>query len=48
MRRVAEISILVREPASGLVHSECAVDFRSPGDTVRGPGYHQLERMLDR
>jgi pilus assembly protein CpaF len=48
MRRVAEISILVREPASGLVRSECAVDFRSPGDTVRGPGCRQLERMLDR
>ena len=48
MRRVAEISILVREPASGLVRSECAVDFRSPGHTVRGPGCRQLERMLDR
>jgi pilus assembly protein CpaF len=48
MRRVAEISILVREPASGLVRSECAVDFRPEGDTVRGPGSRQLERMLDR
>jgi pilus assembly protein CpaF len=47
MRRVAEISILVREPASGLVRSECAVDFRSPGGTVLGPGSRQLERMLD-
>jgi pilus assembly protein CpaF len=48
MRRVAEISILVREPASGLVRSECAVDFRPDGDIVRGPGGRQLERMLDR
>ena len=31
MRRVAEISILVREPASGLVRSECAVAFRPDG-----------------
>jgi pilus assembly protein CpaF len=48
MRRVAEISILVREPASGLVRSECAVDFRPDGDIVRGPGSRQLERMIDR
>lgn len=48
MRRVAEISILGREPASGLVRSECAVDFRPDGDIVRGPGSRQLERMIDR
>jgi pilus assembly protein CpaF len=48
MRRVAEISILVREPASGLVRSECAVGFRPDGGTVLGPGGRQLERMLDR
>jgi pilus assembly protein CpaF len=48
MRRVAEISILVREPASGLVRSECAVGFRPDGGTVLGPGSRQLERMLDR
>ena len=48
MRRVAEISILVRDPASGLVRSECAVDFRRDGGTVLGPGSRQLERMLDR
>jgi pilus assembly protein CpaF len=48
VRRVAEISILVREPASGLVRSECAVDFRPDGDIVRGHGSRQLERMLDR
>jgi pilus assembly protein CpaF len=48
MRRVAEISIFIREPASGLVRSECAVGFRADGETVRGPGSRQLERMLDR
>jgi pilus assembly protein CpaF len=47
MRRVAEISILVREPASGLVRSECALGFGPDGNTVRGPGSRQLERMLD-
>lgn len=48
MRRVAEISIFVREPGSGLVHSECAVHFRSDGGTALGAGSRQLERMLDR
>jgi hypothetical protein len=48
MRRVAEISIFVREPRSGLVRSECAVDLRPDGGIVLGPGSHQLERMLDR
>jgi len=48
MRRVAEISIFVREPASGLVRSECAVHFRPDGGTALGAGSRQLERMLDR
>lgn len=48
MRRVAEISIFVREPGSGLVHSECAVNFRPDGGTMLGAGSRQLERMLDR
>jgi pilus assembly protein CpaF len=48
MRRVAEISIFVREPGSGLVHSECAVHFRPDGGTALGAGSRQLERMLDR
>lgn len=48
MRRVAEISIFIREPASGLVRSECAIEFRPDGSTVLGPGSRQLERMLDR
>jgi pilus assembly protein CpaF len=48
MRRVAEISIFVREPGSGLVHSECAVHFHPDGGTVLGPGSRRLERMFDR
>ena len=48
MRRVAEISIFVRDPSSGLVRSECALEFHADGRTVRGPGSSQLERMLDR
>ena len=48
LRRVAEISIFVREPRSGLVRSECAVQFRPDGDSVLGPGSRQLERMLER
>jgi pilus assembly protein CpaF len=48
MRRVAEISIFVREPGSGLVHSECAVHFRPDGGTALGAGSRQLERMRDR
>jgi pilus assembly protein CpaF len=48
MRRVAEISIFVREPRSGLVRSECAVHFRPDGGTALGAGSRQLERMLDR
>ena len=48
MRRVAEISIFVRDPSSGLVRSECALEFHADGHTVRGPGSSRLERMLDR
>jgi pilus assembly protein CpaF len=47
-RRVAEISIFVRDPRSGLVRSECAVTFHPDGGTVLGSGSGQLERMLDR
>jgi pilus assembly protein CpaF len=47
-RRVAEISIFVCDPASGLVRSEYAIEFHTDGHTVRGPGIRQLERMLDR
>jgi pilus assembly protein CpaF len=47
-RRVAEIAIFVREPRSGLVRSECAVQFRPDGGSVLGPGGRHLERMLER
>jgi pilus assembly protein CpaF len=47
-RRVAEISIFVRDPSSGLVRSEGALEFHADGRTVRGPGSSRLERMLDR
>lgn len=48
MRRVAEISIFICDPGSGLVRSECAVHFQPGGGTVLGPGSRQLERMLER
>ncbi|HEY6813632.1 MAG TPA: TadA family conjugal transfer-associated ATPase [Propionibacteriaceae bacterium] len=48
LRRVAEISIFVRDSAGGLVSSECAVEFLANGQTVLRPGSRQLERMLDR
>jgi pilus assembly protein CpaF len=47
MRRVAEISIFVRDPSSGLVRSECALEFHADGRTVRRPGSSRLERMLE-
>jgi pilus assembly protein CpaF len=47
-RRVAEISIFVRDPTDGLVRSECALAFHADGRTVLGPGSGQLERMLDK
>jgi pilus assembly protein CpaF len=47
-RRVAEISIFVRDSTGGLVSSECAVEFLADGRTVLGPGSRQLERMLNR
>jgi pilus assembly protein CpaF len=46
VRRVSEVSVLVREPASGLVHAERAVQFTSDGRAMRGPGGAQLERLL--
>jgi pilus assembly protein CpaF len=48
VRRVAEISVFVRDPTDGLVRSECAIEFRVDGRTVLGPGSAQLERLLDR
>jgi pilus assembly protein CpaF len=46
VRRVAEISIFVRDQASGLVRCECAVEFHRDGQTVLGPGSRELDRML--
>jgi pilus assembly protein CpaF len=48
MRRVAEISIFIRDPGSGLVRSESAVHFQPGGGTVLGPGGSRLERLLER
>ena len=48
VRRVAEISIFVRDPTDGIVRTECAVEFLPDGRTMRGRGIRQLERMLDR
>jgi pilus assembly protein CpaF len=48
LRRVAEISIFVRDPTSGLVQTERALEFHPGGRTVLGPGSRQLERMLER
>ena len=47
-RRVSQVSTLVRDPGSGLVRSELAVQFSSDGQVVRGPGGAQLERLLSR
>jgi pilus assembly protein CpaF len=48
LRRVSEISVLVRDAASGLVRAERAVHFSSDGRAMRGPGGAQLERLLSR
>jgi pilus assembly protein CpaF len=48
LRRVSEVSTLVRDPGSGLVRAELAVQFSSDGQVLRGPGGAQLERLLDR
>jgi pilus assembly protein CpaF len=48
VRRVVEISIFARDPSSGLVRSECALEFRTSGQIVRGPGSRRLEGMLNR
>jgi pilus assembly protein CpaF len=48
MRRVAEISIFIRDQTSGLVRSECAVEFNRDARTILGPGSRRLERLLER
>jgi pilus assembly protein CpaF len=48
LRRVAEISIFACDSSSGLVRSECAIEFLADGRIERGPGSKRLERMLNR
>jgi pilus assembly protein CpaF len=48
IRRVVEISIFASDPSSGLVRSERALEFRTDGQIVRGPGSRRLEGMLNR
>jgi pilus assembly protein CpaF len=48
IRRVVEISIFASNPSSGLVRSERALEFRTDGQIVRGPGSRRLEGMLNR
>ncbi len=47
-RRVREVHVFVRDPASGLVHTEMALGFEASGSTNLGPGAPQLERLLTR
>ena len=48
LRRVSEISVLVRAAATGLVHTERAVLFAPDGRVELGPGGRELERLLAR
>ena len=48
LRRIGEISVLVRDQASGLVRAERAAQFTRDGRAVRGPGGAQLEKLLCR
>ncbi len=48
LRRVGEISVFVRDPATGLTRTERAVVFDSSGRTRRGPAAARLEALLDR
>ena len=45
-RRLAEISVFVTDPATGLVRCQTAVAFRPDGGTVVGPGGARLEELL--
>jgi len=47
-RRIREVHIFVRDPHSGLVHTERALEFDADGTTQTGPGAAQLERLLSR
>ena len=47
-RRIREVHVFVRDPASGLVSTESALEFDADGSTRVGPGGAQLERLLSR
>jgi len=47
-RRVSEISVFTRDPATGITRTEQAVAFDADGTTRLGPGGPRLERMLER
>jgi pilus assembly protein CpaF len=47
-RRIRELHVFVRDPATGLVTTETALEFHSDGSTRRGPGGSRLERLLAR
>lgn len=47
-RRVSEIAVFVRDPATGAARIERAVEFTPDGRTRRGPGSTQLETLLSR
>lgn len=47
-RRVGEISVFVRDPATGLARTERAVEFDPSGRTRRGPAAARLEELLGR
>ena len=45
---MSQISVFVRDPASGLTRTEQAVAFGPDGTTRLGPGGPRLERLLAR
>jgi pilus assembly protein CpaF len=47
-RRIREIHVFVRDSATGLVHTQSALEFDVDGTTRVGPGGAQLERLLSR
>jgi pilus assembly protein CpaF len=47
-RQVREVHVFVRDPHSGLVRTESALEFARDGSTTVGPGGAQLERLLSR
>lgn len=47
-RRIAEVCVLVRDDASGLVRASPALGFDGTGALTRGPGLAVLERLVSR